>query len=227
MSLAQRILIIVVALIILVGGIITLISSTVFLWEYLAYTFILIIPTGLFYYAFSNSKKTFQITPKNKNQHLNIKGNIFTSDSDKDHTENKEKLANLTEATSKPLFKLSTVFPFDFFPSDIIIDMKKIMIVDRYFFSAARQYPILIKNMVMPIIETNLFFGSFTLDMVYTQNQNSPIIINYLKKNEALRARRIISGLMICDKEEIDLSHLTHEEVLAKVEELGAAQTEV
>lgn len=139
----------------------------------------------------------------------------------------KEKLEKLIGKTNPFLFKASTVFPFDFFPNDITIEQTKVNIVFREFFFSEDIHSVLIKTIKDVEVQTSLLFA--TLKIVLDIYPGKPIVIKYLKKSEALCARRIILGLMTIQedvnatKENIDLSQITQEGAKKRVEELGTA----
>ena len=62
------------------------------------------------------------------------------------------------------------------------------------------------------------------MDMSFDRRQE--IRIPYLRSNDAIRARNIIQGLIIAKKEGIDVSKLTHKELVEKIEDLGNVKGE-
>lgn len=129
-----------------------------------------------------------------------------------------EKLAQMTEGR---LFKLSAVFPFDFFPNTVFIEQKQIVLVYRQFFWSSQEYHILIEDVLTPIVESGVFFSTLKIQIGSGGFQQDPPPISFLRKSEALRAKRIIVGLLICHKEKIDFSNMSSHEILTKVEEIG------
>lgn len=144
----------------------------------------------------------------------------------KEDKENSQKLDRLATMTGNRLFKLSTVFPFDFFPDDVIIELKQIIIIRRNFFYSSQQYPFSIKDILAPAVESGYFFATLKLELGPGGFQQNPPKITYLKKAEAQRARRLIMGLIVCDKEDVELTGIPQEEVLRKVEEIGRFNTD-
>jgi hypothetical protein len=64
-----------------------------------------------------------------------------------------------------------------------------------------------------------LLFGTLQLE-IHGIDPN-PGLFKYLSVQDALKARRILNGLIICYKESVDLSKLDLETVKQKVEEIG------
>lgn len=136
----------------------------------------------------------------------------------KDERETLVKIQNLTD-NSNVLYKASAVFPFDFFPDNISIDKNKVNIVYKEFFASEDVHSILIKNIKDIEVETSPFFA--TIKIVPDGFPASLIRIKYLKKKEAMKARRIIQGLMTCQKEDVDLTKIKSDSLVEKIEDLG------
>ncbi|KKQ74803.1 MAG: hypothetical protein US96_C0025G0012 [Candidatus Woesebacteria bacterium GW2011_GWB1_38_5b] len=131
------------------------------------------------------------------------------------------RLDQLAKMTEGRLFTASAVWPFDFFPNKIFIEQKQIIIVYKQFFLTTQDYHILIEDILMPIVETGVFFATLKLELGPGGFQQNPPAIEYLRKRDALKIKRIIVGLLICHKEKIDFSGITPQEILEKVEEIG------
>lgn len=59
------------------------------------------------------------------------------------------------------------------------------------------------------------------VDVGFTENA---IVVKYLKKNEAEEARRIIQGLVVSAKQNVDLSKVDAADLKTKVENIGQAK---
>lgn len=137
-----------------------------------------------------------------------------------------DRMGQLVQMTEGRLFKASAVFPFDLFPNKIFIEQKQIIIVYSQFFFTYQDYHVLIEDILMPIVEQGLFFATLRIELGPGGFQQNPPPIHYLKKNDALRIKKIIVGLLICHKEKIDLSEMTPAQVLENVEEIGRTKTD-
>ncbi len=141
----------------------------------------------------------------------------------KEREKAKEKLNQLLDRSNDVLYELSSVFPFDFFPDKIIIDTSKVTIIANMFFFSGEVHTVLIKNVRDVVVEMSILFA--TLKMTVFDYKTDSIKICYLKRSEAMKARRIILGLMAISKEGVDLSKLTKEDaVVDKIEKLGMSQ---
>jgi hypothetical protein len=146
----------------------------------------------------------------------------------KEEEKSRQKLDDLIQRSEKVLLKISTVFPFDLFPNDIIVDENKVNIIKREFFWSEQIHSIMIREINDVIVESNPFFATLIiLDEGYREQE---IRVNYLWKSEAMKARRIIQGLMVSLKGlsspmlgSIENNHLSNQELVEKLETLGKA----
>src|SRR3989344_8695793 len=115
---------------------------------------------------------------------------------------NNDKLNGLITRAHRILIKVNTVFPFDFFPDTIIVDANKIDVIRRPFFFTEEIYTLLIRNINYVSVYHSLFFATLSIE-VNGFEQNPPNV-NYLWKNDAVRIRNIVLGLLACAKENID-----------------------
>lgn len=141
----------------------------------------------------------------------------FEEDSLKD-----KKRLDAIVSQSREIYRISAVFPFDLFPDDLVIDENKITFIIRDFWMVERVHSVYLKDISDCIVQTSIFFAS--LNVVDLGFRDNWIGINFLKINEALRARRIIQGLMIAHKLDLDLSGVPVEALDDKMESLGQAQ---
>ncbi|EKD86870.1 MAG: hypothetical protein ACD_37C00118G0003 [uncultured bacterium] len=146
---------------------------------------------------------------------------IFQNEESLKNEKDRNQLDDLAEMTENRLYKLTAVFPFDFFPNQIYIEEKQIIIIYKQFFFTSQDYHILIEDILMPIVETSLFFATLKIEMGPGGFQQNPPPIQFLRKKQALRAKRIIVGLLVCHKEKINLSSFNNKELLGKLEEIG------
>lgn len=137
--------------------------------------------------------------------------------------QSKQKINELIQNSQKPLYKLSTIFPLDLFPDELIIELDHVNIYFHEFFSTGQMRSIPIQNIGEVIIETSPLFTTLKIieGMIGTGVE---LNLKPVRRSEATKAKRIIMGLMIADKEEVDLSGLDPADVARKVEELGKAQ---
>lgn len=130
-----------------------------------------------------------------------------------------QKLDDLAEKSDSILLKISTVWPFTFFTHDIIIDTYKVNIVFRNFFWSEQIHSVMIRDVLDIVVETSIFFATLKIvDQGYIENS---IDIQYLKRKDAMEARKIIQGLIVAHRQGVDLSTVKPFDVKSKVEEVG------
>lgn len=133
-----------------------------------------------------------------------------------------QKLNSLIEGSHDILLKAKTVWPFDFFPDELTIDTNKVNIVFREFFYSEDIHCVMISLIKDIDLETSFFFG--TLKIVPDGYPGKAIVVRYLKRSDAEKARRIILGLMVAGREKVDTTKIDSSVVGNKVEELGRVQ---
>lgn len=131
---------------------------------------------------------------------------------------NREKLANLVDNAQRVLLKVSTVFPFDFFPDDIVVDPIKITIVARAFIRSAQVRIVLMKDITNVLIETSPFFS--TLKIIHG-SEKTITKIQPLWWKDAVRTGSILQGLIAAKEQNIDITRIPIEESIGKIETLG------
>jgi hypothetical protein len=136
--------------------------------------------------------------------------------------EESAKLNRLIDQSHCVLLNISAVFPFDFFPDQVTIDENKVNIVERMFFWSEYIHSVMIKDIMNVVVQSGLFFA--TLQLIPIGHGDIPIEVRYLKRHDAIRARRIIQGLIAAKKANIDLTALPKKVLTEKIEELGIAQ---
>jgi hypothetical protein len=133
--------------------------------------------------------------------------------------EEEEKLENLSKNSQKVLYKCTSVFPFDLFPDEISIEPTQINVKRKTFFFTSRLISVPIKNISDVIVQTAPLFASIkVVDQFFEENSFQ---IDYLKKDEAVQARKIIQGLIIASKEGVDVSRIQPDMLIKKTAKLG------
>lgn len=134
-----------------------------------------------------------------------------------------KKLDDLAQKSQEPLLKIRTAIPLDPFPNEIIIDTNKINIIIRYFFASAHIHSVFIKDVSDVIVETSLIFSTLKLvDVGFTENS---IDMSFLRNKDAIKARKIIQGLVVAQKNGVDLAKYEGEDLVLKLEQIGTAWT--
>jgi hypothetical protein len=132
-------------------------------------------------------------------------------------------LVDLYEETHETLYRISTVSPFVLFPDEIIIRRNHVDVIKRVFFDSAQSYRMPYTNIREMVVTYNPFFATFEFMLV------GPYLgmfgkINFLPRGRAIRANRIITGLIECQQLGVDTSHYPKSELLAYLDGIGKTQ---
>jgi hypothetical protein len=131
-------------------------------------------------------------------------------------------VAGLVEKSNRILASISSVFPFDFFPDTVNVEEGRITVIVRDFFYSSQVHSVDIKDISNVFINMAPFFAQLVIvSKTFAQNQ---IKIKFLRKNEAIFARRMIEGLRVFESKQIDTSIYTKEELITKLKELSTTK---
>lgn len=131
---------------------------------------------------------------------------------------NRQSIEDMVRNSNRILIKISTAFPWDLFPTRIILEETRLTIVDRQLFSS-QVHSIDIKNISNIFINTGILFAQLiVVSITFAQNQ---IIINRLWKNEAIHMRRAVEGLRMFVNKDIDTTGYGVKELVSKLSELS------
>lgn len=125
----------------------------------------------------------------------------------------------LNKSNQGPLFKLSTFWPLKFFPAHVVIENDRINISSKEFINSGGMISLSI-NIIQEInIESGPLFSNIKF---ITIKPTEPIVsVKYLKKKDAIKARRIVQGLIIAHRNGVHMETIDPKELAYKVEELG------
>ncbi len=136
----------------------------------------------------------------------------------------KEKVENKAEKADRELYKISTAFPFIIFPDHLIIDTGKVSIV-RHGFLSNTFHSVFINDISDVLVYTSLLFA--TIEIIDKYFYEKSVSLTHLNKKEAMKARRLIQGLIIAKNQDIDLTKITDIKELSRMlEKMGASGDE-
>lgn len=130
-----------------------------------------------------------------------------------------QKLDKLVKQSHRVLYTAQTIFPFHLFPSKIVIDENQVSVTRNAAFRTGDVQSILISEIKSVSISTTILFGSLTVDTMLPTS--TPIAIDYLWKDDAVKARRLIQGMMTVVKENIDLSQISEHDLHHRIFQIG------
>ena len=167
--------------------------------------------------GFSEDFDEIKITP------ISLKDNSSAKYKSKTEAES-QKLDKLVSSSSTVIFSAKTVFPFTFFPNEIVITLADVSVVYTEFLSSKQLRSVPISKIAEVIVETGFMFAK--LKLVDKEFSQMSIEVDYLSLKDAMRAKRLIQGLMVAVKENIDLVQIKDEHLEEKIEEIGRVQGE-
>jgi hypothetical protein len=133
--------------------------------------------------------------------------------------DSQKRLNELANQTGRILFEATAMFPFDLFPDTISIDENKTTVVCKEFFAVKRIFTVFHQDVTGVDIFTNLLFASL---FIHTQLADvNPVILKHLKKDDAVRARRLILGLSTATKQRINLSQIPTNQLFEYIQNIG------
>ena len=132
-----------------------------------------------------------------------------------------QELNSLVNKTSNTLLIVRSMRIFDLFPDKLIIDENKVSFIYKDAFSVRSIHSVLIENITYVEAHTSLITGC--LVVVDSSNYRHPIElkIENLRKDAAIRARKLIQGLVHAKVTKADLSQLSPYDLENNLEELG------
>lgn len=130
--------------------------------------------------------------------------------------EDNQTISDLIAKSNRSIISISSLFPFDFFPSTIKVEENRITFIFHQFL-ATQSHSIEIKDISNVFIESSLFLATIqVVSNTYVQND---IKIGNLYKKKAIKVQRIIEGLRTFREYNINTSNYEINELIAKIEE--------
>jgi hypothetical protein len=114
----------------------------------------------------------------------------------------------------------TVILPVNLFPDTVVVDRTKVTITKRTFFWSSQVISIRIEDVLNVATSVGPLFGSLTVSS-RVMNSTDHFEINYFWRQDAIRLKCIIQGYMIAQHNAIETSHLSKEELIETLEELG------
>jgi|GEM_PF-6805762 len=122
----------------------------------------------------------------------------------------------------KEIFRVKSVFPFDFFPDELVVEEARIVFRKRLGPFTKRVYSMLIKDISQSRLTTSLLFGRIMIQDIFGENE---ITIDYLWKKKAYLVKGILDRLQARERRRVqgvpaeDISKIVQEETHEEEEE--------
>lgn len=131
----------------------------------------------------------------------------------------KAKLQKLVQQSNRIIAQCSAIFPFDLFPTTIVVEDSRITVIFRSFFSVAEQHTVDIKDVTNVFVGNGPIFGSLVI-VSRTFIQNS-LRINKLWKKDAVRIRNAIESLRTIARQQIDTTNIEKKELVENIQKIS------
>lgn len=138
-------------------------------------------------------------------------------DSEVNATEN---LKKIVKQSHEVLATANTVFPITLFPDTVVVDRTKVTITRRDFFWSSDVMSIRIEDVLNVSASVGPLFGSLTVAS-RVMSTIDHFKINYFWRNDAIHLKHIIQGYVIAQHNNLDTAHLSKEELVKTLKELG------
>lgn len=138
-------------------------------------------------------------------------------DSRTDATKN---LKKIVRQSHEVLASANTVFPLTMFPDTVIVDRTKVTITRRNFFWSSDVMSIRIEDVLNVSASVGPLFGSLTVAS-RVMSTIDHFKINYFWRNDAMHLKHIIQGYVIAQHNNLETAHLSREELIKTLKELG------
>lgn len=133
-----------------------------------------------------------------------------------------QKFQRLAARSQNVIYKIYSSSFLNISPIALIIDENKVTIVSKHFLGGEEITAMPIQELKSVNISMSMFSAMLTFDL--DGYEDSPPFLKGLKKDEALKARRIILGLIVCRESGIDLTKVEAENMVWELENIGLAK---
>jgi hypothetical protein len=148
---------------------------------------------------------------------------------EKEKEEVKQRFQDIAARQETELLRAKTIFPIDFFPDTIVIDTTKLTICNKQFFATEYITTIPLKDISDVTLQTAFFMAGITIK--YMPQASSPGMnhtieanVSSLWRQDAIKAKNILKGVMVAKAEDIDISKLPPKEVATVIEQFGHSE---
>jgi hypothetical protein len=129
-------------------------------------------------------------------------------------------LKNAVKKSHEVLALVQTVFPITLFPDSIAVDRTKISLTQRTFFWTSNTISFQIEDVLNVSCGIGPMFGSLTIASRVMSSVDH-YQINYLWRADAIFLKHLIQGHIIAKNNKLETDHLTIEEMIETLCELG------
>ena len=158
---------------------------------------------------------------KGKSEANNQRGSSMNKNHDGETVDPRDNLRSIVEKSHQLLAGAKTVIlPINLFPDSVTVDRTKVTITKRTFFWSSNVISIRIEDVLNVSCSTGPLFGSLIVSS-RVMNSTDHYEIDYFWRRDAIYLKQIIQGYVIAQHNNIDTSHLSKDELIKTLLELG------
>lgn len=131
-----------------------------------------------------------------------------------------DNLKRIVQQSHEVLAEVQTVFPVTLFPDRVCLDRSVITITKRTFFWSSSTISIRIEDILNVATTLGPMFGSITIAS-RVMSTIDHYTVNFLWRKDAIELKRMIQGYVIAKHSMIETQHLSTEELVEHLRELG------
>ena len=126
---------------------------------------------------------------------------------------------DMKKKSKRVLLNIKTVFPFKLFPTHLIVDIHRVIVIEQTFLFADTIRSIPIQNIQYVRCDRSLLFGTVCIRTYGFSDRE--VVISHLWNKDAICARRLIEGLIICYEENLDPMKFGEADVCKHLQNIG------
>ena len=134
------------------------------------------------------------------------------------------RLQKIITQSHEVLAEANTVFPITLFPDTVLVDRTKVTIIKRDLFWSSDTMSFRIEDVLNAEVTVGPLFGSLTIAS-RVMSTTDHFRIDHFWRKDAIYLKRIIQGYVIAQHNKIDVAHLSKDELIKTLNELGHHQT--
>lgn len=132
----------------------------------------------------------------------------------------RKNLESLISQSHEVLAQASTVFPITLFPDTVVVDRTKVTIIKRDFFWSSDTMTFRIEDVLNAEVTVGPLFGSLIIAS-RVMSTTDHFRIDHFWRNDAVYLKQIIQGYVIAQHNKIDVAHLSKDDLVKTLNELG------
>ncbi|MDQ3008528.1 MAG: hypothetical protein M3Q81_02940 [bacterium] len=123
-------------------------------------------------------------------------------------------------SNNETLIQIKSVFPFDFFPDEVVLDRFKINIIKREFFFTERSVTIPLSGGTNIRVNKGPFMSQIEINDRLSEIES--VKVRFLKNDDAVRFREVVEGMVIGINQGINFMSMSKDELIRSTLSWGA-----